>query len=404
MIQKNFPIVWQERYQAMGFETCSEIQKQVFKPLLEKETLMGISPTGTGKTLAYLWPTLLNTTPGKGNQLLILTSSQELGMQVFEVAREWGKDLDLNVLSLIGGANVKRQVEKLKEKPEVLVGTPGRVLELIKLKKVKAHLLQTVILDEVDQLLAKGSQTLTIDLLKRIPKNSQFGFFSATAEEALPMVVSVVKDPKVIDVTKEDTSKGQIKHYYLNYSKRQVVDVLRRLVHTPDFQGLVFFNQLGDMGSAEEKLLYHQISVASLASDLTKDARKIALGMFREKKVDLLLTTDVASRGLDISQLTYVVNTEVPLTKESYLHRAGRVGRMGTTGAVITIVQDHTLNDLKKIANKLEISLEEVFLHHGAIQFEKSTKENEREKQPERRHRVADTKKSQIRKKGKKKK
>uniref|UniRef100_UPI00403F1FAF DEAD/DEAH box helicase n=1 Tax=Candidatus Enterococcus willemsii TaxID=1857215 RepID=UPI00403F1FAF len=375
IIETNLPEKWQQRWQEQGFQEPSVIQDKVFQPLAAGESLVGISPTGSGKTLAYLLPVLQQITPKDGNQLLILTSSQELGIQVTEVAKIWAKDLDLTVQPLIGGANVKRQIEKLKAKPEVLVGTPGRVVELMKQKKIKVHQLKTVIFDEADQLFLPGTSELVEEIIKRFSTPLQYAFFSATAEQALPAIEKVVPGIPVIDATKEDRSKGEVHHYYLMYPNRRLVDALRRFAYVEDFQGLVFFNQLQDLGSAEEKLLFHQLRVASLASDQTKELRKLALDLFKQGKIVELLTTDVAARGIDIFELPYVINTEVPLTKESYLHRSGRVGRMGATGNVITIVQENTLPKLKKMARTLDITIEEIFLHGGALYTEQPEKE-----------------------------
>lgn len=365
------PEVWQQRIKSEGFEQASLIQEKVFSDLYQGKNLVGIAPTGTGKTLAYLWPTLLKVEPKKGNQLLIVTPSQELGVQVANVTRPWALDLGLQVQTLIGGANKKRQLEKLKVKPEVLVGTPGRLVELIKEKKLKAAHIQTVILDEADQLLQKETIGFTQSILKSIPKTSQYAFFSATGAKALPAINHLFQEEvPVVDVTKEEDSHKQVAHYYLVYSARRRVDALRRLGHLPDFQGLVFFNEVQDLGSAEEKLQYHQLPVASLASDQSKMMRKQALEGFRQQNLIELLTTDVASRGLDIADLYYVINAEVPTSQESYLHRAGRIGRMGKTGSVITIVQEHTLPQLKKITNGLDLSLQEIYLYEGTLTTE----------------------------------
>lgn len=381
MIQSKLPEVWQKRWQENHFSEPSLIQQKVFEPLQSQENLVGISPTGSGKTLAYLLPSLLQVQPGGGSQLLILASSQELGIQVTEVARLWAKDVGLNVQPLIGGANSKRQIEKLKEKPEVIVGTPGRVLEMIKQKKLKAHLLQTIILDEADQLLQPGAIEFVQGILKNTQDSVQYAFFSATAEVALPAIKKIVaQELTIIDVTNENPLNEEVFHYFLNIPKRQIVDTLRRLSHLVDFQGFVFFNQLSELGNAEEKLLFNYVPVASLASDQSKDVRKTALDRFKEKKVRQLLTTDLASRGLDIPNIPYVINVEVPMTKESYLHRSGRIGRMGASGTIVTIVQDHTLRDLKRMTKELAIPVKEIFLHGGELTLEKPLKEEYKEK------------------------
>lgn len=164
---------------------------------------------------------------------------------------------------------------------------------------------------------------------------------------------------------------------------RKKDEYLRRLAYVDGFQGLVFFNQLSELGAMEEKLLFRGVAVGSLASDQNKLVRKAALDQFKNNKITALFTTDVAARGLDIKGLPYVVNAEVPLTEEAYLHRSGRTGRMGSEGIVITFVQDHTLRDLKKIARKADLSIKEIFLHGGQLLEESPEKEEmNRENEP----------------------
>ncbi|MGM0123712.1 hypothetical protein IGI37_001085 [Enterococcus sp. AZ194] len=374
--KEQLPEVWQKKWQASGFMKASSIQEQCFTPLREKKDVVGISPTGSGKTLAYLLPLLMNVEQGNANQLLILTSSQELAIQVTEVARVWAAEIGLKVQPLIGGANVKRQLENLKKKPEVIVGTPGRVLELMKQKKVKAHLFQTIVMDEADQLFQEGTENLTKQILTQAPVDYQLAFFSATADRALE-TIQMLKDSaiKVIDVTAEDDSQGEVRHVYLRITERKKIDILRRLAYLDAFQALVFFNQVGDMGAAEEKLLHHGVEVASLASDQNKLMRKMAIQQFREGRLVELLTTDIAARGLDIPKLPYIVNADIPMTQEGYIHRSGRVGRMGTKGVVLNLVSPGTIDDLKRLAKTMGISLSEVFLHGGQLHTERPASE-----------------------------
>ncbi|MFV0557549.1 MAG: DEAD/DEAH box helicase [Enterococcus sp.] len=370
MKMKQLPASWQEKWQQVGFNQPTQIQIEAFEPLSAGKNVVGISPTGSGKTIAYLLPLLLTIEKNQGNQLLVLTSSQELAMQVTKVAQEWGQLLDLKVQSLIGGANVSRQIEKLKQKPEVLVGTPGRVLELIKQRKVKSHLLKTVVLDEVDQLLQPGTIELVQEVLKNVSNQAQYAFFSATADASLQEITKVREDLVEIDVTATDASKGEIQHYFLRVPQRKKVDLLRKLAYIEAFRGLIFFNQLQELGSAEEKLQYHGIMATSLASDQSKRYRQLALDGFRQGRFSELLTTDVAARGLDITGLTYVVNMDVPMTKESYLHRSGRVGRMGNDGVVITLVQDDQVRDLKRLTKDIAL-VKEIYLHGSQFVTEK---------------------------------
>ncbi|MGX7244057.1 DEAD/DEAH box helicase [Enterococcus quebecensis] len=377
---KNLPEAWQEHWQASGFSEPSMIQEKSFLPLKEKENVLGISPTGSGKTLAYVLPLLLNIEKNQGSQLLILAPSQELAVQISQVVRDWATLLQLKTQTLIGGANVGRQVEKLKKKPEILVGTPGRVLELIKTKKIKSHLLQTIVMDEVDQLFHEKEMNLTQQILTSAPKEFQLVFYSATADRVAEEAQKLTDKLTVIDVTEEDQSSGVVNHYFMALSPRKKSDYLRSLAYTPNFRAMVFFNQVADLGSVEEKLIYEGLSVAGLASDQNKTLRKLAIDQFSKERAVMLLTTDIAARGLDFTAIPFVVNAEVPLSEESYIHRAGRVGRMGAAGSVITFVNDATKRDYQRLMKKIELPSKEIFLYDGAIHLTRKEKASLEEK------------------------
>ncbi|MBO0439122.1 DEAD/DEAH box helicase [Candidatus Enterococcus ikei] len=377
---KHLPEALQEHWQASGFSEPSLIQEKSFQPLKDKENVLGISPTGSGKTLAYVLPLLLNVEKDQGSQLLILAPSQELAVQISQVVRDWATLLQLKTQSLIGGANVGRQIEKLKKKPEILVGTPGRVLELIKTKKIKSHLLKTVVMDEVDQLFHEKELNLTKQILASAPTEFQLVFYSATADRVEKEAQKLTKDLTIIDVTEEDQSAGVVNHYFMALSPRKKSDYLRSLAYTPNFRAMVFFNQVADLGSVEEKLIYEGLAVAGLASDQNKTLRKLAIDQFSKKRAVLLLTTDIAARGLDFEAIPFVVNAEVPLSEESYIHRAGRVGRMGAAGSVITFVNDATKRDYQRLMKKIELPSQEVFLYKGAIHLTRKEKRLSEEK------------------------
>jgi superfamily II DNA/RNA helicase len=376
----NTPEAWQEHWQASGFSEPSIIQERSFQPLKEKQNVLGISPTGSGKTLAYVLPLLLNVEKDKGSQLMILAPSQELAMQISQVVRDWASLLQLNTQLLIGGANVSRQVEKLKKKPEILVGTPGRIVELIKAKKLKSHLLETIVMDEVDQLFHEKEMNLTKQILTSAPKDFQLVFYSATADRVTEEAQKLTDQLMIIDVTAEDQSAGTVNHYFMNLSPRKKSDYLRSLSYTTAFRGMVFFNQVAELGAVEEKLIYEGLPVVSLASDQNKTLRKLAIDQFTNKKAAMLLTTDIAARGLDFEAVPYVINTEVPLSDESYIHRAGRVGRMGAAGTVITFVNDATKRDYQRMLKKIELTSKEIFLYEGALHLTRKEKDPVQEK------------------------
>ncbi|GCF93950.1 DEAD/DEAH box helicase [Enterococcus florum] len=370
----------QANWEKNHFSEPSLIQEKVFPEIQAKKNVVGIAPTGSGKTLAYLIPLLNQAIAGQANQLLILTSSQELAMQVVEVARQWTGGSDLKVQPLIGGASIKRQQEGLKKRPELLIGTPGRVLELVTSKKLKVHQLQTIVFDEIDQLIQGQNLTLIQRILKAIPKETQRLYFSATADRVLEELQHLDAQLVVADVSETDQSQGTVRHFYLETTERKKVDMMRRLLNMPIFWGIFFFNQVADLGAAEEKLLYHQLPVAGLASDQSKLSRKQAIEGFKKHRLLGLLTTDIASRGLDIPALPFVINVDFPLTAESYLHRAGRVGRMGNEGTVISMLASHEIKEAKRIAKKLQIALTPIYLHGGELTTEEPIKLTEKPK------------------------
>lgn len=367
-LKSKLPAVWQTHWDELGFDTPSLIQEKSFDTLVSKESLVGISPTGSGKTLAYLWPLLTAVEPGQGNQLLILLPSQELAVQVAAVTKEWADLIGIKSESLIGGANVKRQVEKLKNKPEVLVGTPGRIWELIKIKKVKAHLLKTLVLDEVDQLVETSELNATKHIMKAVDRQIQLVCVSATAVALDEKLGALGKnDLMTLDVTDEDQSAGEVIHGFFKTTPRKRVELLRKLAYVTDFKGIIFFNEVQEMGFVADKLAFNGVPNVTLASDQNKMERKLALSAFADNKVNLLLTTDLGARGLDFDALPYVIHYDVPYRLENYVHRSGRTGRMGNDGAVISMVSDFELVELKKMVRQKDWELKELMVHSQQI-------------------------------------
>ena len=366
------PEVWQKEWDKQSYGEPTLIQSTLYPLLLESESVLGISPTGSGKTVAYLLPLLQKVIQGNGNQLLIILPSQELASQVADVTRVWAKRLELNVQAIIGGANVKRQIERLKKRPEVLVGTPGRVLELIKLKKIKAHLIQTLVLDEVDDLLSDADFNSTKGIIKSVQADTQIVATSATGEQILPRMDMLFRiELRVIDVTEEDNTKGSIQHGFIMTPVRKRSEVLRRLAHVEGFKGLVFFNQVSELGAVSERLNYLGIKHQTLASDQHQVERKRAIHDFETGQVSLLLTTDLGARGLDFSDLDYVIQYDLAQSVPDYIHRAGRVGRMGKQGTVISLVNDGEKRELNRLYKEVGKTGTEFFATHGRLVTEK---------------------------------
>ncbi len=367
-----YPKEWQEKWEEKKFKDPSMIQTSLYPLITEGESVLGISPTGSGKTLAFILPLLQRVIKGEGNQVLVILPSQELASQVAEVTREWAKPLDLNVQIVLGGANVKRQLDRLKKRPEIIIGTPGRVLELIKVKKIKSHLIQTLVLDEVDDLVADTDFNATKGIIKSVMADTQIVAVSATGERILPELDTLFRqEPTVIDVTNEDTSKGLITHGFIITPNRKRTEVLRRLAHVEGFKGLVFFNQLGELGTVSDRLEFLGIDHQTLASDQHQVERKRAIHDFENGHTPLLLTTDLGARGLDFSNLEYVVQYDLARDTSGYIHRAGRVGRMGKPGTVISLINDTDRRFINKEYKELDVVGVELFASHGKLLEEK---------------------------------
>ncbi|MCT2874780.1 DEAD/DEAH box helicase [Limosilactobacillus fermentum] len=352
---------FQTHFEERNFKQLTAIQEAVQKPLEEDKTVFGIAPTGSGKTLAFTWPLLPKVMKGQGTQILVLEPSQELALQTTRVMREWAALLGLKVHSATGGANLRRQTERLKkDRPEVVVGTPGRILHLLDTRDLKLNNLATLVIDEADDLLRDDTQAVVEDIERATPLDTQLAFFSATQSTTLEQLdVLFGRDLVKIDVRAQDHSRGPVKHGLVvarTMSDKAVM--LERLSQTKNFRALVFFTSIKTLHYTASRLRHDGISSATLGGRQRQTERETVMRQFRKHQVKLLLTTDVAARGLDIPKLPAVVNFELPNTADGYVHRTGRTGRQGEPGLVVNLGDDHDFRDLKKLLADTDYQLE----------------------------------------------
>lgn len=352
---------FQTHFEERNFKQLTAIQEAVQTPLEEDKTVFGIAPTGSGKTLAFTWPLLPKVMKGQGTQILVLEPSQELALQTTRVMREWAALLGLKVHSATGGANLRRQTERLKkERPEVVVGTPGRILHLLDTRDLKLNNLATLVIDEADDLLRDDTQAVVEDIERATPLDTQLAFFSATQSTTLEQLdVLFGRDLVKIDVRAQDHSRGPVKHGLVvarTMSDKAVM--LERLSQTKNFRALVFFTSIKTLHYTASRLRHDGISSATLGGRQRQTERETVMRQFRKHQVKLLLTTDVAARGLDIPKLPAVVNFELPNTADGYVHRTGRTGRQGEPGLVVNLGDDHDFRDLKKLLADTDYQLE----------------------------------------------
>jgi ATP-dependent RNA helicase DeaD len=351
-----------------GIAQPTPIQERAIPGIMEGRDALAQSQTGTGKTLAYLLPILEKADPGsKEVQAVVLVPTQELGMQIFAQMEIYGKPLGLRAQSLIGGASAQRQIEKLRQHPHLVVGTPGRILELIKLRKLKVHQVRTVVVDEADQVFELSSKSEVEEVLKSMLRSRQLLFFSATVTEAIRQTAEQwMKDPLLLLVEPEKKVAETLTHESLLTVEREKIDNLRRLIRLlKPASALVFVNDTDIVGEIVAKLQFSGLEIEAIYGDATKQDRTKFMSRFREGRLKLLLATDVAARGLDIQGLTHVINFDPPPDAEHYVHRAGRTGRMGKSGSVITMVTPQQVFILRKLEKRLGIEIRPKAMSHG---------------------------------------
>jgi superfamily II DNA/RNA helicase len=369
IIQQLKPFI-QKVWEKEQFTQLTQVQTSAIPLILEGKDVMAESPTGTGKTLAYLLPVLNKIDPeSKAVQAVVLASSQELVMQIFQEVQKWGEGSGIRSASFIGGANVKRQLEKLKKNPHIIAGTPGRLLELIKQKKIKMHEVKTIVLDEGDQLLTQEHLPTVQNIVRSTLAERQVVLFSATLSARVEKEAKdLMGEVEVIRVKKDETIQaGQVEHIYFMAEQREKIKLVEKISRLDDIKALVFIKDIGNLTVASEKLAFNGINTAILHSDLNKDKRKNALKDFRTGKVNMLLATDVAARGLDIKGVTHVVHLDFPKDIEQYVHRSGRTGRFGADGTVISLVTEREERELKKYCREMKVEAERKVFYRGDI-------------------------------------
>jgi ATP-dependent RNA helicase DeaD len=363
---------WSERLRERGITEPVSIQEQAIPELLTGADGVIRSGTGTGKTLAYLLPLAQQLDPAQSKeQAIILAPTAELAMQIVKLAGELFAGTNLTVLGLIGGASVKRQLEKLKVHPQLIVGTPGRLVELLKINKLKTSAIRMIVIDEADQTFALGAGGEAEYILKRLPADRQIVFCSATMpEEATQTAKRWMKDPRWIVAGEADTDRpaipSTIEHTFIVAEERDKVDTVRRLIRTlSPKSAIVFVNDTDRVAEVESKLQYMGLKVAAIYGDQPKQERSSAMRRFRDGTLPYLIATDVAARGLDAPDVTLIVHFDPPTDELAYLHRAGRTGRMGKSGVSAMIVTPKQRFIATKLSKELGIAMAEKRLSQG---------------------------------------
>ncbi|WP_377888048.1 DEAD/DEAH box helicase [Alkalihalobacillus sp. R86527] len=342
-----------------GFDNLSPVQEQAIPRILNGEDLLVEAPTGTGKTLAYLLPIIQELRSDKTHtQAVILTPTRELAMQVFGVAQKFLEGSDMSAASMIGGAAIKRQIEKLKKHPKLIVGTPNRIAELIEMKKLKMHEVKTIVCDEADQVLHPSTMEDVSFICQSAMRDCQLLFFSATLSDKVTQQAKKLSENAAhltVEASKQD--KEAVSHSYYVTNRREKPEVLRKLAKKEGVKALAFVNNSDFLSRLKEILATKKISFDVLDSSTNKTERKNVLNRFRNDQIQLLITTDLGARGLDIDNITHVFHYDLPEDARTYVHRSGRTGRMGKEGNVVSLLLPGEEKYLEKITNKLGLEV-----------------------------------------------
>src|SRR4051812_44833475 len=325
----------------MGFEEATPIQSETIPLGLKGIDLIGQAQTGTGKTAAFGIP-LVEKVDIKMDAIqgIIIAPTRELAIQVSEELYKLGSGKRVRVLPIYGGQDISRQIRSLKKAPHIIVGTPGRVLDHINRKTMRLDTVNTVILDEADEMLNMGFIEDIESILASTPAERQTLLFSATMPGPIQrMAEKFMKDPQIVRVKTKEMTVPSIEQFYLEVLERNKFDVLTRLldIQSPEL-AIVFGRTKRRVDELSEALNLRGYTAEGIHGDLTQAKRMSVLRKFKEGTVDVLVATDVAARGLDISGVTHVYNFDIPQDPESYVHRIGRTGRAGKTGVAMTFI------------------------------------------------------------------
>lgn len=350
----------------------TDIQQKAIPEACENKDIIMQSSTGTGKTLAYLLPLFEKLSADKKEmQAIILVPTHELAIQVERQIEMLSQNSDIKATStpIIGDVNILRQIDKLKLKPHVIVGTAGRILELIQKRKISTHTIKTIIIDEADRLLDDNNIDTVKAIIKTTLKERQILVCSATiTQRTIERARQLMKEPQIIASESNIGVPDTIEHIYFVAEQRDKIDILRKLVRmiNPE-KAIAFFANNSDIMVSEEKLQFHKLRAGGIHGSNVKADRKKTMEDFKSGKLQLLIASDIAARGLDIEGVTHIINVHIPERSMDYLHRAGRTGRNGKAGVSISIVTEKEIELIRKFEKELKIKIEPKSMFNGNI-------------------------------------
>ena len=355
----------------LGYEKPSPIQAECIPHLLSGRDVLGMAQTGSGKTAAFSLPLLNNIDPDlRAPQILVLAPTRELAVQVAEAMTEFSKHMrGVNVVALYGGQRYDVQLRALRQGPQIVVGTPGRLLDHLKRGTLDLSKLSGLVLDEADEMLRMGFIEDVETIMAQIPDGHQTALFSATMPEAIRRITKrFMKDPQEVRIQSSVTTRPDISQSYWSVYGMRKNEALVRFLEAEDFDAAIIFvrtkNATLEVAEALERSGY---SSAALNGDMNQSLREQTLERLKDGRLDILIATDVAARGLDVERISLVVNYDIPMDSESYVHRIGRTGRAGRAGRALLFVENRERRLLRNIERTMKLTIPEADLPNADL-------------------------------------
>ena len=350
-----------EALEVLDIKTPTSIQAKAIPVILnQKEDVVALAKTGTGKTASFGLPLLQKIdTQINSIQAVVLTPTRELGQQIFTNLSDFSsKKPEISIAAIVGGIPIKPQIERLKKNTHVVVATPGRLIDLIQREAIDISKTSVLVLDEADEMITVLKEGLDT-IISSLPKTKRTLLFTATMPGSIKQMVQnyLSKHVVAIQADMETTSHQGINHQYVVVKPIEKLEVLMHFLNTKEGQrGIIFCKTKAAVNKLAKKLAINKFSSGALHGSLTQGIRDRIMGQFREGHIDILIATDLAARGIDVKQITYVVQYHLPDTYDAYLHRSGRTARAGAKGLSLSVIQEDELDDIPDLEQELSIS------------------------------------------------
>ena len=353
----------------------TSIQEKSAPVIIDDRDAYISSETGTGKTLAYLLPLLSRLKiDTKELQIIIVTPTHELASQIqdqlLRIKQNADGKFEFRSQLLIGSAAIKRQIERLKKKPHIVIGSIGRILELIKKKKLKVHTVKNLVIDEADKILMSESLSMIDKINRSLVKDCRKIFVSATNQRRSNSIAAEMSDGMTEVHTNTNQVIDNIEHIYFNVHENEKPELLRKIIRACGTERAIVFTHRNETArQIAEKLAEHKISVGEIHGGRDKLSRVKTINQFRKGKINILVASDMVARGLDVKAVTHIFNVDIPGKSKDYLHRAGRTGRAGENGYCISLMSNEEVKIARRYQRELNIKMSEASIYKGIIKL-----------------------------------